>query len=367
MPVSQPKKILITPLDWGAGHTTRCIPLAAHLLQTGHKPIVAGNEAQMAIIDQYFNGCIDTIYIAGYNVTYSGVNKVAQAGLLLQTPRLLKTIGQENIRLKEIVKDLKPDGIISDNRYGMYHAHVPSVIMTHQLRIQSGLGNTVDNVLQRMHYKYLNRFSATWVVDTETSPGLAGTLSHPATMPDRYKYIGLLSRFAGAVNAAPKENGPILMLISGPEPQRTEFSRMLWQQALKHNGEVIFAEGREAVTAPADVPAHITYHKRIDGPALADAIKSASMVVCRSGYSTLMDLRAINKPAIVIPTPGQTEQQYLGRMLHDSGVFYSTTQKGFDLQRTLKETAVFPFYKTNRAEAFSAFRTVVDNWVNSLP
>jgi len=339
----------------------------AHLLQTGHRPIVAGNEAQMAIIDQYFNGRIDTIYIDGYNVTYSGLNKVAQAGLLLQTPRLLKSIGQENIRLKEIVKDLRPDGIISDNRYGMYHTQVPSVIMTHQLRIRSGLGNTVDNVLQRMHYKYLNRFGATWVVDTEASPGLAGTLSHPTGMPDKYNYIGLLSRFANVANAAPKEDGPIVMLISGPEPQRTEFSKILWQQALRHKGEVIFAEGNEAATVPAAIPEHISYHKRIDGPALAEALKSALMVVCRSGYSTLMDLCAINKRAILIPTPGQTEQQYLGHMLHERGIFYSTEQKGFDLQRALKDAAVFPFHKTNSAEAFSAFRTVVDNWVNSLP
>lgn len=367
MPVSQPKKILITPLDWGAGHTTRCIPLVAHLLQNGHKPIVAGNEAQMAIIDQYFNGSIDTIYTPGYNVIYSGLNKVAQAGLLLQTPRLLKTIGQENIRLKEIVKKLRPDGIISDNRYGMYHARVPSVIMTHQLRIQSGLGNAVDNILQRMHYKYLNKFGATWVVDTEASPGLAGTLSHPTAMPDSYKYIGLLSRFACMVTGNQKEDGPILVLISGPEPQRTEFSKMLWQQVLKHPGPVMFAEGSETVTGPATIPAHISYHKRIDGPMLAETLMNASIVVCRSGYSTLMDLSAINKHAIVIPTPGQTEQQYLGTKLHERGIFYSTHQKGFDLPRALKEAAAFPFHKTNSAEAFSAFRTVVDNWVNSLP
>jgi UDP-N-acetylglucosamine:LPS N-acetylglucosamine transferase len=367
LPVSQPKKILITPLDWGAGHTTRCIPLAAHLMQTGHKPIVAGNEAQMAIIDQYFNGSIDTIYTPGYDVTYSGLNKVAQAGLLLQTPRLLKTIGQENIRLREIVRELRPDGIISDNRYGMYHTQVPSVIMTHQLRIQSGMGNTVDNVLQRLHYRYLNKFGATWVVDTEESPGLAGTLSHPMTMPDNYHYIGLLSRFAGMVAGNQKEDGPILVLISGPEPQRTEFSKMLWQHVMRHDGPVIFAEGSEAATAPAYIPAHISYHKRMDGPALSDALMNASIVVCRSGYSTLMDLRAMNKRGIVIPTPGQTEQQYLGSTLHERGIFYSTEQKGFDLQRSLRDAAAFPFHKTNSAEAFSAFRTVLDNWVNSLP
>lgn len=366
MPVSQPKKILITPLDWGAGHTTRCIPLVAHLLQTGHKPIVAGNEAQMAIMDHYFNGSIDTIYTPGYNVTYSGLNKVAQAGLLLQIPRLLKTIGQENIWLQDAVNKLRPDAIVSDNRYGMYHTQVPSVIMTHQLRIQSGLGSTVDNLVQRMHYRYLNKFGATWVVDTEESPGLAGTLSHPMAMPDNYHYIGLLSRFAGMDAGNQKEDGPILVLISGPEPQRTEFSKMLWQQVMRHNGPVIFAEGSEAATAPADIPTHISYHKRMDGPALAEALMNASMVVCRSGYSTLMDLRTMNKRAIVIPTPGQTEQQYLGSTLHERGIFYSTPQKGFDLQRALKNAATFPFHKTNSAEAFSAFRTVVDKLINSL-
>jgi hypothetical protein len=166
-------------------------------MQLGHNPIVAGNAAQLEIIRAAFPDGIATTPLDGYNVSYSSWNRFLQMGLLTQIPGLLRTIQQEHHWLKEKADQLKLDGVISDNRYGLFHTAVPTVILTHQLRIQTGLGTIADNLVQRRHYKFLNRFGKVWVVDTPDGPGLAGILSHPAALPDNACYTGLLSRLAG--------------------------------------------------------------------------------------------------------------------------------------------------------------------------
>jgi len=358
------KHILIAPLDWGLGHTTRVMPLISHIQSLGHIPVVAGNAAQRSFIKETFSK-IENIHLDGYDITYSKWNKWAQAGILAQLPHIHRAIGREHDWLNQLAQHRKIDGIISDNRYGLFHRHIPSVILTHQLQVQSGFGNFTDRTIQKIHYKYLNRFGATWVVDAQNSPGLAGSLSHTKTLPEHSSYIGLLSRFA-PVNGSATSNGPLLVLLSGPEPQRSALSHMLWQQVQHYSGKVLFVEGTEQAQPPAHIPSHISWHNRVQGDALEQAIRQARIIICRSGYSTLMDLVALQKKAILIPTPGQTEQEYLGNSLHKQGIFYSTQQNGFDLQATLEATQQFHFHSLALQHHFNDHEQVVANWLRSL-
>jgi UDP:flavonoid glycosyltransferase YjiC (YdhE family) len=366
LPINKPKNILIAPLDWGAGHTTRCIPIIRYLLERGHNPILAGNAAQRKLIIETFYNTIGTTPLEGYNITYSAWNRVAQAGLLLQMPKIMRAIKQEYQWLQKAVNDLQIDGIISDNRYGLHHPSIPSVIMTHQLRVMSGMGGVADNMVQQAHYDYLNRFNTTWVLDTENEPSLARNLSHSNVMPAQYSYIGLLSRFADISITRKPDNGHLLFLLSGPEPQRSNLSRILWRQVLDYKGKVIFAEGSDNATPPVNIPGHITYHKRLAGADLVDAIQGASMVICRSGYSTIMDLVATGKKAILIPTPGQTEQEYLGKYLQKQGMFYSRAQNGFDLNSAIGTAESFPYKRFLAEGEFDVYKGVVDNWLAEL-
>lgn len=367
MPIQQPKNILVAPLDWGAGHTTRCIPIVRHLIQLGHNPIVAGNAAQLEIIRAAFPDGIATTPLDGYNVSYSSWNRFLQMGLLTQIPGLLRTIQQEHHWLKEKADQLKLDGVISDNRYGLFHDVLPTVILTHQLRIQTGLGTIADNLVQRRHYKFLNRFGKVWVVDAPDGPGLAGILSHPAILPDNASYTGLLSRLAGTKTESPGgAEEALLVLLSGPEPQRTKLSEILWQQVVRHTGKVVFAEGTITAKSPTHIPPHITYSKRLDDTQLITTLQHAGMVVCRSGYSTIMDLAATGKKAILIPTPGQTEQLYLANTLHSRGVFYSSRQQGFSLQQALSAAADFPFHSSGLQDTFQQYKRLVADWVADL-
>ncbi len=364
MATNKQKHILIAPLDWGLGHTTRVMPLISYIQALGHIPIVAGNDAQCSFIKETF-GKIENIHLDGYGITYSKWNKWAQAGILAQLPHIQRAIMNEHNWLKHLTQERQIDGIISDNRYGLFHHQIPSVILTHQLQVRSGFGKFTDYAIQKIHYKYLNRFGATWVVDAQNSPGLAGSLSHTKTLPHHTSYVGLLSRFAHVPNATGC-NGPLLVLLSGPEPQRSALSHMLWQQVQSHNGEVIFVEGTEQAQLPAGGPAHIAWHRRLHGATAEQAIRNAGMIVCRSGYSTLMDLATLQKKAILIPTPGQTEQEYLGHSLHKQGIFYSTRQKGFDLNSALAATQQFPFHSLALQQHFNDYEPVMNDWLDSL-
>lgn len=283
-----------------------------------------------------------------------------------QLPAITKSISREHLWVRQKADELQLHGIISDNRYGLYHPVLPSVIITHQLRVMSGFGSMPDRMIQRLHYRMLNRFGATWVPDNDGQPNLAGELSHPTRLPYNTSYIGLLSRFAGSAAAATSGQGPLLILLSGPEPQRTVLAKTLWQQAEQYDGPVVFVAGCEKAAMPAQVPPHITYYKRLPANELKTQLDAASMVICRSGYSTLMDLVAMGKRAIVIPTPGQTEQEYLGASLHQQGVFYCTPQQGFDLRRAMGAAATFPFNSLPLQPAFSLHQQVIGDWLQKL-
>jgi len=359
------KRILIAPLDWGLGHTTRCIPIIRCIQSLGHVPVIACNQSQRSFIEETF-GYIEIIHIDGYDVTYSKWNRFGQIGLLSQLPHINRTIAKEHNWLKQHSPQLRLDGIISDNRYGLFHSTIPSVIMTHQLEIQTGFGSFANRAIQKMHYQYLRRFGGTWVVDMPGKTNLAGNLSHPSQLPLRTNYIGLLSQFEGFQSELSDTDDTLLILLSGPEPQRTALSKVLWQQVQAHSGKVIFVEGSDAAKIPIHIPRHITYHKRLTGKTLATSFQSAGMIICRSGYSTIMDLVALNKKAILIPTPGQTEQEYLGKYLFEKKAFYCSRQNGFELKIALAAAGKFQFEKLLLHNAYSDYRRILGDWIAAL-
>ena len=70
---------------------------------------------------------------------------------------------------------------------------------------------------------------------------------------------------------------------------------------------------------------------------LNDLIKRSKVVIARSGYSTIMDLYALEKPAILIPTPGQSEQLYLSKHLRHKKQFIFQSQQKLNIPLALEE------------------------------
>jgi len=357
------KHLLLAPLDWGMGHTTRCVPLIRHLQAAGHKVTFAGNATQCAFVTKTLP--IDTLHLQGYNITYSRKGSTFALHLLTQIPGILKSIRAEHSWLQQQVALHKFDGIISDNRYGLYHSTVPSVIITHQLRIHTGMGNMADNILQKLHYRFLSRFNECWIPDIAGEPNIAGSLSHPHTLPDNTHYIGPLSQLQKPSSAVTTGN-TLLILLSGPEPQRTILAGILWQQAINQRRPVVFVEGSAGCAAPTTIPAHITWHAQVHEGQLQLMLQEAAMVICRAGYSTIMDLLLLRKKAILIPTPGQAEQEYLAQHLFETGVFYTAKQRGFNLTSALENTNSFSYVNSIDPADLQRFIPVLDRWSDQL-
>lgn len=360
MAIAKLKKILIAPLDWGLGHTTRCIPVIRYLQSREHHITFAGNAFQRRFIEQTFPN-IETIHIDGYNITYSRSGIGFLPAILRQAPKILKTIAREHRWLAQVQEERQFDLIISDNRYGLHHPAIPCYILTHQLQIQTGLGGFMNNLVRKAHYRMLQPFTGCWVVDNEGADNLSGALAHPRALPRNATYIGLLSQFDD-MEAQKGTEQYVLILLSGPEPQRTILSKLLWEQALACKSRVIFVEGKENAQPHSIVPPHIAYHNRAGSRMLRDLIEHAAMVICRSGYSTIMDLVYLHKKAIIIPTPGQTEQEYLGRYLANRQYFYCVPQKEAAKQST-SSPQIAAYNPPYLQEQFHTYRRILDRYI----
>lgn len=334
MPPNFPLQVLISPLDWGLGHATRCIPIIKTLKARGVTVIIATGGAQMALLQAEFPE-LEFVRIPGYGVRYSSKSGGLVPGLLFRIPGLLRSIRRENAWLEKFCSNRRIDAVISDNRYGFYHRKIFSVFITHQLFIQSGLGNLVNRLLLRWNYFFIQRFSECWVPDFENWYSLAGILSHPPRFPAiPVKYAGILSRF----QPGGKEiRNPLLILISGPEPQRTEFENKILSELSLYKGSAVLMRGlpgREEKKMISNERIEI-YNHLASGP-LNDLMNISEAVICRSGYSTLMDLARLHKKAVLIPTPGQPEQEWLGAYLHEKKWALQIQQKVFNLDSCLK-------------------------------
>lgn len=361
--ISAQKKILISALDWGMGHTTRSVPIIQYIINSGYEVIFAGNNWQCTYIKQTFPS-ITAINLEGYNVSYNQGRKGFMITLLKQLPGILKTIRKEHKWLQKVIEKENIDGVISDNRYGLWAKRKPCVIMTHQLSPISGLGKRVDNIIRRLHYQQLKKFTDCWVVDIAGSNNLSGKLGHPYIFPENAHYIGLLSQLEDA--RIEKVPGSLLILLSGPEPQRSILSDILWNQLKNYEGHVYFVEGNDSKLRSEKIPHNIQYFKRIERSQLQPLLEDAEFVICRSGYSTLMDLARLNKKAIVIPTPGQTEQLYLADYLRQQGMLLSYDQKQFDLITAIEDAQKFACKKFNLSACFTEFESIVSDWLKRL-
>jgi uncharacterized protein (TIGR00661 family) len=339
------KTVLIAPLDWGLGHATRCIPIIYELLQLNCEVIIAAEGRIKKLLQKEFPGLI-FIHFRGYNISYSKSGLLLPLKLTLQIPKIMWRIYTEQQQLKLLVKEYKIDAVISDNRLGLYHSNITSVYITHQLKIKTG-NSITEWILQKIHYFFINRYTVCWVPDTNWDNNVAGELSHPKQLPKTaVKYLGLLSRF-NKIEVEKKYN--ILAIISGPEPQRTIFEQLLMQELKTFSGSVALVRGlpenAENEGLAFDTESKITIANHLSADELNKTIQQADLVISRSGYTTIMDLIKLQQKAILIPTPGQTEQEYLAEYLMKKNIFFRILQRNFSLTKALQKVADFSFTK----------------------
>lgn len=284
--------------------------------------------------------------LAGYGITYSRGGGTFVAKILAQIPKILDAIRRERQWLRETQARHRFDLVISDNRYGLKIKGLRSVIMTHQLNIITGFGTGADWLVRKLHYRILEKFDECWIVDTKENGGLAGRLSHPPRIPLNARYAGLLSQLSPSLKPTQLQKNNILVLLSGPEPMREILEEKLLQQAASATEyRFHFVAGNPSGVPRADLPAHITYATHANAGDLAEAISNAQLVICRSGYSTLMDLVVFEKKALLIPTPGQSEQEYLAEYLQMQQIALNRRQTALDLKKDISEALTYRGFK----------------------
>ena len=362
-----PRRILISPLDWGLGHASRIIPIINRLLEQGDNVIIAGSGLSLNLLQQHFPQ-LKSIEISSFKMKYSAGKSQVWA-VIKAFPKLIYYSIKEHQALKRIVEEENIDFIISDNRFGLYHKRVPCAYITHQLMIKLPKEwSFLEPFVACVHRSIINRFTECWVPDfASLDKSLAGELSHPNKKPRNVKYIGALSRFSKRctpygratdgntiTQASPvlrtsdtclqnritpywrenmitdialaysqnssllTPNSSLLTILSGAEPQRTMLEKELLMSLQEDQHEdIILVQGKVEAEQKVSKVGKITVYNYMSTEQLQEHILKANEIICRSGYSSIMDLYALGKlkNATLIPTPGQSEQEYLAEYI----------------------------------------------------
>lgn len=300
---------LIAPLDWGLGHATRCVPIINECLAKGEKVVIAADGAAAAFLKQEFPN-LKHIRLKGWRMRYFWPLPLA---LALQVPFFGVSILLEHWRLQQIIKQMGVSRVISDNRYGLWSHDADCTIITHQLYIQLPQWlKLLEKPLHAFTARLLRRFAHIWVPDyADAQKSLSGALSHGGAMDAAVEYIGPLSRFTADTMDEPSLPVPqVLVVLSGPGRQKKRFAKRVLRR-LNGVAKRILVVGAEPNLKYQVTNGNALVVNHLSTQELNSLLKLAPHVIARSGYTTIMDLHRIGRRAILFPTKGQWEQEYL--------------------------------------------------------
>jgi len=345
-------RILIAPLNWGLGHATRCMPIIAALQRKDYEVVLASDGDALEFLKKEYPD-LKCLALPSYNIKYPKKGNYLKWKLLANSPKILKAINGERRIIANLVDSEGLDGVISDNRFGVFHNDVPSVFITHQLNVLSGNSSWLST---KMHQRFIKKFDECWIPDIEHEPNLSGKLGHLKTSNLTIKYLEILSRFS-------KESLPIkydlMILLSGPEPQRSILENKLIEQLNDYKGKVLFVSGKIEKEQTRQTKNNLTFFNYMQQKELQMALNESDIVLARSGYSTILDLARLEKKAFFIPTPGQFEQEYLAKKMKKDGIAPYCTQDEFTIDRLNSVNNYLGFKgfeaKVDFSELFSLF------------
>jgi UDP:flavonoid glycosyltransferase YjiC (YdhE family) len=341
-------RILICVLDWGLGHATRSIPVINAFRNSGCDVLIASSGHALKLLKVEFPGeeCLE---LPGYDPQYSSREGMVRK-MIMQIPKFFRVIRKEHRLVEELVKKRNINVVVSDNRYGCWGRAALSVFITHQSNIlMPKRFGWAGPIVRRVNERMMNRFSECWIPDDENG-GNAGELTSFEDL--RYKgtvkHIGTLSRFSKPEGERTKWN-QILAVCSGPEPQRSTLETLLLKELRQSGKRSILVRGVIEPGAPVFTDSGVVFNY-MTSDELKQTVTSSEVIISRSGYSTVMDLKVVGGKAIFIPTPGQTEQEYLALRLKETGVAYAVSQDEFSLPVALNETEKYSGFKAERME-----------------
>jgi uncharacterized protein (TIGR00661 family) len=349
------KRIFISPLDWGLGHASRLIPVIALAKQQG-EVFLGVDERTAAYYKEFFPDIIQ-IPLKGYRIRYAEKNFYTQ--LVMQIPRIKLAIFREHFHLKRIVNAYSIDVVISDSRFGLHNKKTRNYIISHQLNILYPKKIRVLGKLLSLVNRFLiNQFTACLIPDTYNHL-FAGQLSINPGIRNQH-FIGLLSRFS-LLNKRPLslQKFQFVFVLSGPEPQRSILENIFAEQLLNTQYTALIISGQPEKFNSEQLSPNILKVPHLEPEEFAEALLNADIVFSRSGYSSVMDYAFLGlKKVVLIPTPMQTEQEYLARKYLEERICYSCQQKNFSLVQSIEKTNDFYGFEHHKRNAMESISTL---------
>lgn len=322
-------KVLIAPLNWGVGHAARCIPVIRQLLSEGKEVHIASDGVALSLLKSYFPK-VTFHELNDLNITYT-----KSVPLYLKFPviawRLIKGYRHDRRKVELLQARENFDIIISDSRFGAYSKKAKSYIIIHQLRLSNFGGKPTEWIAQQIIKRLLKPFETCLIPDHEGTNNLTGAISRPIDgIP--YLYTKPLSRFPidGVELPLPRYN--ILVIVSGPEPQRTKFENIILKLAASSSKNIMLFRGTKSAPEINTVP-NIKVFDFAGDSMFQSLVHNCDLIITRAGYSTIMDLYALKKGAVLVPTPNQPEQEYLAKWLNGKFGFMRCKQSSKHLKK----------------------------------
>ncbi len=353
------KSVIIAPLNWGLGHATRCIPVVHELLKQGMEVVIASNGQSLALLEKQFPA-LQSYILPGFNPTYSSHGKMTLA-MLKQLPKFLCQIEREKVAMAKIARKVKADCIISDNRYGARTSFTKNIFISHQLNIQVPENmSQYHSLINKWQASYINRFDECWIPDTGNENNLAGKLVQSEKIKIPQYFTGVLSAMNTQLQPEEKKYD-VVVVLSGPEPQRSMFEGMIIDQLSHSFLKTLVIRGRINDPQPMPQRGNMEFLNYASSDTIASMLHKDTIVIARSGYSTIMDLVKTGCRAILVPTPGQTEQEYLATYLSSKNYFVAQKQSAFNVSEAMEKiSAIVPMSITPSNDLASLVKRLVN-------
>ncbi|AUC85502.1 glycosyltransferase [Polaribacter sp. ALD11] len=316
------KKIIVAPLNWGLGHASRCVPIINALIKENFIPIIASDGSALKFLKHEFP-YLETLELPSYHIKY-GRNLKKQ--LFLQLPAILSSVKTEK-KIVELFIDNNRDvvGLISDNRFGVRSSKVPSVYITHQINVLSGFTTFLTS---KVHQRIIKRFDECWIPDNSNSE-FSGKLSK-SKKNLKQKFIGPLSRLE---KLELEQKIAVLVILSGPEPNRTFLEKELIRAFENDKRNIVFILGKIEEKQKSWTNHNCTFYNFLLSEDLQQKMNSSEIIVCRSGYSSILDAAVLGKKVFFIPTENQSEQEYLASYLQEKKIAPFSKIEHFTLEK----------------------------------
>lgn len=345
-------------MNWGLGHASRCIPLVRALLKNEFEPVLAGDGASLELLAYEFPA-LRTYELPSYDIRYAKTPGLFNLKLLSQIPKIQKAVSREHALVQEIVSKESASGIISDNRFGVWSKRIPSVYLTHQVSIKAGW---MSGMTSLWHQHLISKFDFCWICDFKGNESLAGVLSSNVGKLKNLEWIGPLSRFsrdaiqAGKTEEQSEKTIDIGVVLSGPEPSRSQFERKLVEVLKGREEKVVLVRG-VVDSKGCRTEQNLTIYDFMLADDLEKLVRQSQILIMRSGYSSIMDLYTSGAKALLVPTPGQTEQEHLADRMREKGSFPNVEQDKFGWN-SVQEALEYPWAETKKTSKSRDYATL---------